>query len=170
MRTSANRLALIALASFFAAGTARADGYLQRNLVSDQSGMGAQVVDPNLINPWGISFSAKSPFWVSNQGAGLPGPVSIEQGSSTLYSVPGASGGLTATKVPLTVPIPNAGGAAPSDANGPTGQVSTDAPGITTVGTDFQVSGAKSAFIFANLDGTISAWRGGLGSAVITVP
>ena len=55
----------------------------------------------------------------------------------------------------------------PSDANGPTGQVSTGAPGVTTVSTDFQVSGGKAAFIFANLDGSISAWKGGLSNAVI---
>ena len=46
--------------------------------------------------------------------------------------------------------------------NGPTGQVNTAAPGITTASTDFQVSGKEASFIFANLDGTISAWRGGL--------
>ena len=28
----------------------------------------AATVDPNLINPWGISLGATTPFWVSNQG------------------------------------------------------------------------------------------------------
>ena len=128
-------------------------------------------MDPNLINPWGISFSSTSPFWVSNQGVGTgAGAAGVE--TATLYSVPSASGGLTATAVSLVVPIPNDGTppAPPSDANGPTGQVSTAAPGITTGASDFQVSGGKAAFIFANMDGSISAWRGGLSSAVITVP
>jgi uncharacterized protein (TIGR03118 family) len=169
MRTIVCRLTLIAITGLFAAATARADGVFQTNLVSDKPGMGAQVVDPNLIDPWGISFSSASPFWLSNQGAGT-GAGAAGVGTSTLYSVSSASGGLTATKVPLTVTIPNAGGAAPSDANGPTGQVSTAAPGITTSATDFQVNGGKASFIFANLDGSISAWRGGLSSAVITVP
>ena len=30
----------------------------------------AAFVDPNLINPWGMSFSPTGPFWVSNQGSG----------------------------------------------------------------------------------------------------
>ena len=51
--------------------------------------------------------------------------------------------------------------------NGPTGQVSTGAPGINTGSTDFQVVGPNggtshtASFIFANLDGSISAWAGG---------
>ena len=32
---------------------------------------------------------------------------------------------------------------------------------------DFQVGGTKAAFIFANLDGSISAWHGGLQSSII---
>ena len=52
---------------------------LQTNLVSDLPGI-AQVQDPNLVNPWGISESSTSPFWISDNNAGV----------STLYSVPGA--------------------------------------------------------------------------------
>jgi uncharacterized protein (TIGR03118 family) len=69
--------------------------YLQNNLVSSVSGQAA-VTDPNLINPWGVSFSATSPFWVSDQGSNV----------STLYSSSG-------TKVSLVVSVPG----------GPTGQV-----------------------------------------------
>src|SRR5215831_18057933 len=42
-------------------------GYAQINLASDVPGL-ARVTDPNLVNPWGTSFSSSSPFWVSNQG------------------------------------------------------------------------------------------------------
>ena len=38
-----------------------------RNLVSDVPGM-AQVTDPHLVNPWGVSFSGASPLWVSDNG------------------------------------------------------------------------------------------------------
>src|SRR5438874_12765867 len=51
---------------------------LQTNLVSDLPGV-AQFLDPHLVNPWGISESATSPFWVSDNGTGL----------STLYNTPG---------------------------------------------------------------------------------
>ena len=162
MRTIVSRLALIALVCLFAAGNARADGLTQTKLVSDRPGMGAQVVDPNLINPWGISFSARSPFWVSNQGAGTERAAESARRHSTACPRPPADS--SPRKVPLIVPIPNDGGAPPSDANGPTGQVSTGRAGRHVGATDFQVSGGKAAFIFANLDGSISAWRGGLTS------
>ena len=55
--------------------------------------------------------------------------------------------------------------------NGPTGQVSTGAPGITTGSTDFLVGTSKADFIFANLDGSISGWNGGASSTIeATVP
>src|SRR5262249_9179787 len=53
---------------------------LQTNLVSDLPGV-AQLLDAHLVNPWGISKSTSSPFWIADNNAGV----------STLYSVPGAS-------------------------------------------------------------------------------
>src|SRR5258707_10474735 len=50
--------------------------YHQANLVSDVPGL-ATITDPLLINPWGVSFSGSSPFWVSNAGSS----------TSTLYMV-----------------------------------------------------------------------------------
>jgi uncharacterized protein (TIGR03118 family) len=69
-----------AMALYFLPGTALAGpvGYVQLNLVSDVPGEAA-VTDPNLLNPWGISSSATSPFWVSDQGANV----------STLYTAAG---------------------------------------------------------------------------------
>lgn len=53
-------------------------GYVQTNLVSSNlADASALLTDPNSINPWGITSSATSPFWVSDQGSGL----------STLYAV-----------------------------------------------------------------------------------
>ena len=54
---------------------------VQTNLVSDIPGEAA-VTDPNLVNPWGISESTTSPFWISDNQAGV----------STLYSTPGQNG------------------------------------------------------------------------------
>ena len=67
---------------------------LQTNLVSDLPGA-ADLTDPNLVNPWGISESAGSPFWFSDNNSGL----------STLYQVPG-TGGTPVTINPLAVNIP----------------------------------------------------------------
>ena len=83
------------------AGSVSADPLFgQTNLVSDIPGL-AKVTDPRLVNAWGVSESSGSPFWISDNGAGL----------STLYSVPG-SGPPSVTKVPLTVAIPGAVAAA----------------------------------------------------------
>ena len=76
-------------------GIALAGSYNQNNLVSDIPGMAA-VTDSNLLNPWGISFSAASPLWVSDEAANV----------STLYSN-------TGTPNALVVNVPG----------GPTGQV-----------------------------------------------
>ena len=128
--------------------------YLQTNLVSDTQGT-AEKFDPNLKDPWGVSFSTGSPFWISDQASSVNG-----SSVTTLYSVDGTTGAVSV--VPAFFGIPNQGGAAPNAAtNGPTGQVNTKAPGITTSPTDFPLKGKEAAFIFANMDGSISAWNGG---------
>src|SRR5215469_6351963 len=117
--TRAAGLLLIAPLALVAAG---ANAYVRHDLVADQPGV-ADVTDPNLINPWGISISGTSPFWVSNTGSG----------TSTLYN---GSGTIT----PLVVTIP----AATSGAKGtPTGQVSN---GIAAF---LLANGTKASFIFS---------------------
>lgn len=53
-----------------ASRAAGANRYTQHNLVSDIPGIADQT-DPNLVNPWGISMSSTSPFWISNNHAGV---------------------------------------------------------------------------------------------------
>lgn len=108
---------------------ASAQFYLQTNLVSDISGM-AQLTDSHLVNPWGVSLSSTSPFWVSDAAASV----------STLYSVDPATGAVSA--VPLVVNVP-----------APSGQVHNG------VSTDFILNGKASAFIFASLNGSVYAWN-----------
>lgn len=112
--------------------------FLQTNLVSNGA-VPAANVDANLVNPWGVSFSAASPFWVSNQGSG----------TATLYNGAGVPNSLVVTVPPTT-------GAPPL---GPTGQVFNSDP---TVG-QFAVTpgGASAHFIFDTLAGTIDAWSAG---------
>src|SRR5438876_7888343 len=43
--------------------------YQQLNLVSDIPGL-ALLDDSDLVNAWGISFSATSPLWISDNGTG----------------------------------------------------------------------------------------------------
>jgi uncharacterized protein (TIGR03118 family) len=135
------RLGLLGLAAVLALApvTLLADNdsnaYEQTNLVSDLPGM-AQLQDTNLVNAWGISFSATSPFWISDNGSGL----------ATLYAVTNdSSGSPHVVKEGLTVTIPGDGF--------PTGQL-------------FNGTGAfhNDAFIFAGEDGFITGWRGALGT------
>jgi uncharacterized protein (TIGR03118 family) len=113
-------------------------GYSQINLVSDLSSEGAQVTDSNLVNPWGMAYSATSPFWISDQHTGV----------STLYSVTPSN---AATKLGLTVTIP--GGS-------PTGQV------FNSTSSFVMANGKPAVFIFDNLSGSISAWNGGTAATV----
>lgn len=83
------------------AGLARGS-FRETDLVSDIPGR-AQHFDPNLVNPWGISASAASPMWVSDNNAGV----------STLYGGAGNA-------IPLVVKIPKPDG---SDGGAPTGTV-----------------------------------------------
>jgi uncharacterized protein (TIGR03118 family) len=133
--------ALCTIALAFAPTFLHADslGFTQTNLVSDVPGLAANT-DPNLKNPWGVAFSATSPFWTSDQGTGL----------ATLYNVAGVPQG-------LVVSIP--GSATPP--TGPTGQVFSNLAG------SFLVGGAPATFIFDNLNGTISGWNGGAGTTAV---
>ena len=129
------RLTVLSLTATFAMTGAPANVYLQHNLVSNLAGQ-ADVTDPNLVDPWGMAFSAGGPFWVSNHLSG----------TSTLYSGNGAI-----TAIVVTIPPGKAGGTLGK----PTGQVQNASTGFPLQ------NGTKASFIFATEDGTISAWNTG---------
>jgi uncharacterized protein (TIGR03118 family) len=117
-------------------------GFVQTNLVSDIPDM-AQTPDPHLRNPWGLTASATSPFWVSNNN----------DGTSTLYTGQGAI-------VPLVVTIPTNTITTPPTLGSPTGTVFNDAG----AGTFDLVAGnnkTSSFFLFDTEDGQIDGWAGG---------
>jgi uncharacterized protein (TIGR03118 family) len=124
-----------------------AQHYQQTNLVSDIMGM-APVHDPHLKNPWGLTRSSGSPWWVANNNSG----------TSTLYTGAGAIIPINGTGI-VTVPPP---GFAPGTQSAPTGIVFNGSV------TDFRVTpgGAGAHFIFSTEDGTISAWAGGLSATL----
>lgn len=148
----------MAFAGVLYVGSLHADEshFVQTNLVSDLSGVAA-ISDPMLKNPWGLSHSPTSPFWSSNQGAG----------NATLYAVTDKT---TVTKVNINPPagdvlIP----ATATGPQGPTGQVnnSNTSSFLVNHGGD----GGPAHFIFANLNGTISAWdKGPTAFVQVTTP
>ena len=111
--------------------------YTQTNLVSNADGA-ARVTDPQLINPWGMSPSPSSAWWVSDQRTGF----------STVYNGAGA-------KQSLIVAIPQAD---PNNKNTPTG---TPTGAIfNNSQTDFLLAPGKPArFLFSSIDGTIAGWN-----------
>jgi uncharacterized protein (TIGR03118 family) len=127
---------------------------LQTNLVSDLPGVAA-VTDPHLVNPWGISESSTSPFWIADNNAGV----------STLYSVPGANNTPVSING-LVVSIPTPG--APFGATGaPTGTVFNTGLGggafkVTGVDATGKTASAPAIFLFATEDGTIVGWNPGV--------
>ena len=143
-------LALLPVATTLAAQ----QHYKQTNLISDIPGMAA-TTDPNLVNPWGLSRSSGSPWWISDNGPGL----------ATLDSGAGAA-------IPLGQPCP--AGTNTNCVVVPTGDANTSPSGTPTGQvfngtTDFQLTPNNPArFIFVTEDGTISGWNGGP-SAVIKV-
>jgi uncharacterized protein (TIGR03118 family) len=139
--------AAVAAAIAIPSGPALAFGpgneFHQTNLISDLSNQGAQVVDPNLLNSWGLAFSPTSPLWVADNNAGV----------ATLYSI--NVGGTHAAKIPLTVTLPG-GRASTGDASSPSGQVFNPTSGfvVTT-----SAGSGPAPFIFSAEAGQISAWN-----------
>ena len=156
-------LVLVALlvASLLGAMSAQ-NGFVETDLVANKSPLTDAngivhtpvVPDTHLVNPWGVGESTGSPFWISDNNAGV----------STLYRV-------TAT-VPvatqaLVVSIPTPGDPL-GNSGTPTGLVFNINGGATG---GFKVSGvnasgnpasASAAFLFSTEDGTILGWNPGV--------
>ena len=122
----------------------KTDGFLVTFLVSDLSNFSPPAtLDPSLVNPWGLTSSSTSPFWVSDNNAGV----------ATLYNTSG-------TKQGLTVSIPN-----PVDPCGAVGTPTGTVFNITIVGPTggFNIPPktptAPARFLFATEDGTIVGWN-----------
>jgi uncharacterized protein (TIGR03118 family) len=115
-------------------------GYVEDDLVADIHALHADLIDPNLVNAWGLAFGPTGILWVANN----------HSGTSTLYDAAGA-------KQPLVVTIPGAGGGT----SAPTGLIFNPT-------SSFVIPSSTSAkFIFAGEDGTIAAWNGGTNAVLV---
>lgn len=121
------------------AAAAASPSFIQTDLISDTAMPGVQT-DPNLINPWGISYGPTSPFWISDNNTGLTSVDSVSGATVTLNAIPA-----------VTIPGPTAG-----TMSSPTGQVFNPFP------TAFVLpDGTPATFLFATEDGTIAGWNTG---------
>jgi uncharacterized protein (TIGR03118 family) len=132
IRCSAGLAIMLALSAQAKAGPT----FSVTNLITNnQSVNQAQITDPNLVNPWGVSFSSTSPLWVSNEGTGV----------ASLYKIS------TSDQVSIVsgpdFPVAIQGG-------GVTGQVFN--PSSTAFNGD--------PFLFVTLGGTVQGWQPALGN------
>jgi uncharacterized protein (TIGR03118 family) len=143
-----------------------AQQYQQTNLVSNVGGLGANTIDPDLVDPWGIARSTTGPWWVADRATGVATLYNGTTSSGPTYPgpvYPGSTPGSTGVKQFLVVTIPH------------TAQSATGSPtGIVFNGSnDFALAPGKPAiFLFVSLDGTISGWNPGVNAtmAIQTVP
>jgi uncharacterized protein (TIGR03118 family) len=139
-----------ALSLFLLPSLAQAQHYKQTNLVSDIVGM-APTIDPNLKNPWGLTRSSGSPWWIGNNNSGTS---SLFNGGGSPINIFTEAGGVPGNFV--IVPPP---GFAPAGTQStPTGVVFNGSPAdfLLNKGTP---AGKPAVFIFATEDGTISGWN-----------
>ncbi len=121
---------------------AQQGGYFQTNLVSNTAGVAA-TTDPQLLNPWGISFISGQDFWIANNNGG----------TSTLYDASGNKDTALVVTIPGATKNPN-GNCSPGC---PTGNVAN------ANGTYF----GGGQFIFDTEDGLIANWTGASNTAAV---
>jgi uncharacterized protein (TIGR03118 family) len=113
--------------------------YAMTALVADVAGTSAQTVDPNLVNPWGLSMAPGEPVWVANHATQ----------TSTFYD---GNGKIQLAAGTAVVDLPAGAGNAPFL---PTGIVANATTGFVVS------AGGKSgaaAFIYAGGSGMLAGW------------
>jgi len=99
-------------------------------VTDDPTAHAGQIVDPGLVNPWGLSYSPTSPFWISANGTN----------TATLYTVNPTT--QATSKVALTVSVP-VGGVTGQVFNGAAGAFNGD--NFLFVGENGTIAGWRNA-------------------------
>jgi uncharacterized protein (TIGR03118 family) len=137
--------------------TGVAAGFIETDLVANKSPLidsngishTPAHVDANLLNAWGITASSTSPFWVSDNNAGV----------STLYNAAGVARTLV-----VSIPAPTIPPTPLNNKGAPTGVVfniaaSSGAFPVSGFDKNGNPSSAPATFLFATEDGTILGWN-----------
>src|SRR6202050_5394455 len=120
---------------------AQQTGYFQTNLVSNTAGV-ATTTDPQLVNPWGISYLPGQDFWIADN----------KSGTSTLYDDNGNKDTALVVTIPGATKNPN-GNCNPGC---PTGNVANAGSGF-----------GGGQFIFDTQDGLVVIWTGASNTASV---
>jgi len=106
-------------------------------ITNNQTVNQAQITDPNLVNPWGVSFGPTTPLWVSNEGTGV----------ASLYSITTSDKvSIVTTPAPSLFPVTIQGG---------------EVTGQAFNGSSTAFNG--DPFLFVTLGGAVEGWRPALG-------
>jgi hypothetical protein len=115
-------------------GASRTDLLGHPLISNNQATNPAQIQDPNLVNPWGVSFGPATPLWVSNEGTGV----------ASLYSIT-ATDQVSIVSNPGLFPVKFQGGEVTGQAFNPSSTAFNGDP-----------------FVFVTLGGLVEGWRPGL--------
>ncbi|MBZ5641680.1 MAG: TIGR03118 family protein [Acidobacteriia bacterium] len=143
-RKNCKWLLALSLLSALAPTVAFAQQYNRTDLVSSIPGDGTNPLnghDTQLVNSWGLTRSAASAWWISDNGTGL----------ATVYN------GVGNKALTVTIPVPQG----INQHSSPTGVVANGTG-------DFALPGSTAAkFIFVTEEGTIAAWNGGAAAVIV---
>lgn len=143
-RKNSKWLLALSLLSALAPSAAFAQQYNRTDLVSSIPGDGTNPLnghDTQLVNSWGLTRSAASAWWISDNGTGL----------ATVYN------GVGNKALTVTIPVPQG----MNQHSSPTGVVANGTG-------DFALPGSTAAkFIFVTEEGTIAAWNGGAAAVIV---
>src|SRR6266540_4980529 len=131
---AATAVAVLGSAAVPAHAAPKDSRFVQVNAVSDQPGVAA-ILDPLLVNPWGLALSPTSPLWVANEGTK----------TATIYA--GGVNGGPVNKAALTVAIPTD--------EGPTGQGFGGTKQFVVTGPG---GSGPAVFLFVTLSGDVVGW------------
>jgi uncharacterized protein (TIGR03118 family) len=148
---------LFALIASASVATAQ-NRYVQVNLVANTADYSARLIDPLLVNPWGVALrppGAGGHWWTSNAGTGTTTTY-----VGDVFGIPIHQDELKVVKIPSSKVYAHLA----ETVSRPTGQVYNGSA------TDFWVKGegreGPAKFIFCTLDGSVSGWTTDMTTAV----
>jgi uncharacterized protein (TIGR03118 family) len=130
-------------------------------IIADTADAGAQHVDPDLVNAWGLAFSTNGVAWISDNGTGKATlfPPNADGGliPSIVVPPPQPSGGLIGTELEagaLDGGVLDGAVAAALD-----GGVATSSPTGLVMNTSGSTFFMGDVFLISTEDGTIAGWQ-----------